>query len=127
MKTITLNIGLNTNDGGKVPIHEAINCLNFCGVQILESRVVNSPNGDDQTLIIVTNARDINQPTVYELAQQLRQDCIAISNGKRGELIGPNAAKWGQFNKDFFIQFNPQKFVELPPGPNLIEALRRIR
>jgi len=44
---------------------------------------------------------------VYRLAVILDQDCIAVSGHDTtvGELIGPNAKAWGDFNTEFFITF----------------------
>jgi sugar phosphate isomerase/epimerase len=44
----------------------------------------------------------------HALAQHLNQDCIAVYDPARqhGELIGPNAEKWGAFNPAFFLQLD---------------------
>jgi hypothetical protein len=40
----------------------------------------------------------------FDLCRVLEQDCVAVvdlDSGK-GELIGPNAAAWGEFNPEYF-------------------------
>ncbi len=58
---------------------------------------------------------------INALACQLRQDCIAVYNSTEffGELVGPNAAAWGDFNPDYFIRFDAAalKPLHLPRGP----------
>lgn len=108
MKTLTLNIGLQTNTGGNVPLHCAFSAL-LCRFQIKESRLAVS--NTEKTLVIVCEPRFFgNSPDqiakeLHEVCAELDQDCIAIHDGEHGELIGPNAAKWGNFNPDFFINF----------------------
>lgn len=42
---------------------------------------------------------------IRELSDMLGQDCIAVywPTIDTGELIGQNADKWGEFNKDYFL------------------------
>ena len=42
---------------------------------------------------------------VRELADALGQDCIAMYDTESGQgtLVGINADKWGEFNKDYFL------------------------
>ncbi len=69
-------------------------------------------NGPDGEVVTETAVVRINcDPRIvvgiaYELAIILNEDCIAVRfNDVRGLLVGPNAAKWGEFNPDFFIRF----------------------
>jgi hypothetical protein len=43
--------------------------------------------------------------TLYTFALQLHQDCIAIYSKitNKGFLIGEHAAKWGEFNLEYFL------------------------
>ena len=47
------------------------------------------------------------QGLVYEIANALEQDCIAvyIPRSGVGRLVGPRAGKWGEFDLDFFTSF----------------------
>ena len=44
----------------------------------------------------------------YVLAQNLEQDCIAVyfHDLDRGNLIGPNAAAWGEFDYNYFNRYD---------------------
>lgn len=105
MKTLTINIGLDTNDGGKVPLHQAVLTLNN-RFNILKSRLDVSPNGGEETLVAIVEYWSCAYvKKLHEICDLLKQDCIATFDGENGKLIGPNAAKWGNFNPDFFVQF----------------------
>lgn len=102
MKTITLNIGLDTNDGETVPLHFAF--LTLCNrFEIYHSRVDTS--GTEETIVAIVEDEGKTCELLHEICQLLKQDCIAVFDGENGELIGPNAAKWGQFNPEFFVKF----------------------
>jgi hypothetical protein len=115
MKTITLNIGLNTNDGGKVPLHLAFVALSN-RFEVIDSRVDTS--GAEETLVAVVEFDENSTLTVdkiHELCNLLQQDCIAcVINGENGELIGPNAAKWGKFDASQFVEFDADKPLVSP-------------
>ena len=56
--------------------------------------------------------RGILDEAVHGLAVSLEQDCIAVyhvdgPHTGTGELIGPRAAEWGEFNPEFFSRFDP--------------------
>ncbi len=111
MKTITLNIGLNTNDGETVPLHFAF--LTLCSrFEIYHSRVDTSGE-EDCIVAIVENEGNRTSDLLHEICQLLKQDCIAVFDGENGELIGPNAAKWGQFREEFFVPFDAPKETEV--------------
>jgi hypothetical protein len=44
---------------------------------------------------------------VYELAELMQQDCIAVYRPDDGDgiLIGPRAQAWGNFNLDYFVRY----------------------
>lgn len=77
---------------------------------ILGSRRAQS--GTEDTLIVKLNvssgAENRFRKAIFDLADDLDQDCIAAYNatGWSGELVGPNAAAWGEFNPEFFIRFD---------------------
>ena len=41
---------------------------------------------------------------VFSLSVQLDQDCIAWTYGTHGQLSGPRADAWGEFDHDFFLR-----------------------
>ena len=62
----------------------------------------------EQTAIVELHCavRGLNIETVIrELSDMLGQDCIAVywPAIDAGQLIGINADKWGEFNKDYFL------------------------
>jgi len=43
---------------------------------------------------------------IYKLAKRLDQDCIAVFvHEEFGELIGPNASAWGDFDPQYFLPY----------------------
>jgi len=105
MKTLTLNIGLDTNDGSPaIKLHWAYLLLNN-RFEVIDSRVDVSPNGGETTIVVVVEKHPDFVEKLHDLCHVANQDCIAIHDGENGELIGPNAAKWGKFNPEFFVQF----------------------
>lgn len=115
---IELNIGLDI--AGKANLQSqrdsraefALDFLRANGItqNILGARRAQSATED--TLVVELNvssgAEQRLRDTVHALAVSLEQDCIAVYNatGWSGELVGPNAAAWGEFNPDYFIRFN---------------------
>jgi hypothetical protein len=103
MTTLTLNIGLNTNDG--TPAHESITVLQYLTdngffVRNSETRESNT----EQTLVVYCDT--VHASRIYAASIALKQDCIAVSpdGGITGALIGPRADKWGwTFLPVFFL------------------------
>lgn len=103
---ITLNIGLdtNTNTNGNIGPATVLRELeNFFTVGRLGiERSTTEPTVIAQCTL--KTGHDLAR-SVTHLCHLLAQDCIAVShdNGQTGELIGPNAAKWGTFNPAYFL------------------------
>jgi hypothetical protein len=103
MTTITLNIGLETNDG--TPAHEPIAVLQWLtenGFFARASRTQESAT--EYTLIVIVDP--VPASVIYAASIALKQDCIAVSpdNGITGALIGPKSDAWGwTFNPEYFI------------------------
>lgn len=75
----------------------------------IERSSYNGPDGevDVETIVAKVNCSpEVAIAIAYRLACELEEDCVAVRfyEGK-GMLVGPNAAKWGAFNEDFFIRF----------------------
>ena len=101
---IHLNIGLNDSDGLALNVHTACLAVESYGFSILTSRVFESPTGGESVLVLSAQYRGSElYASLYALAINLRQDCIAIWNSGSGDLIGPAAEKWGEFNPAFFL------------------------
>jgi hypothetical protein len=102
MTTITLNIGLNTNDGATLALSTVAGELAELTNDFAIVRVEQSAT--EQTAIV--QATGLTARSVYHLSVVLRQNCIAVSpdGGKTGSLIGPRADAWGwSFDPKFFI------------------------
>ena len=110
---IELNIGLNVTNGDNRMCKRsdrAVLALRTLAGWITFDRRAYSQT--EETLILVCHVdaedRDEFNAVVFELSADLQQDCIAAYNatGWSGELVGPNAAAWGEFNPEFFIRFD---------------------
>ena len=114
MQILTLNIGLDTNTGESLDRLDVLTILtrNQFRVHASETR----QSATEQTLIVRGHFTD-NTPfqSIYALSLILKQDCIAVSpdDGKTGELIGPNAQSWGEFNPAYFLSFNAKDFATI--------------
>lgn len=101
-----LNIGLNVSDADgnlvrTLTAHEALCRLRECGVKVNNRAQHNSAT--ERTLVahgVVPSAMAVDS-----VARALGQDCIAVWNVEQqaGELIGPRADKWGQFDPARFL------------------------
>lgn len=103
----TLNIGLARNDG--LPdntLGETLQALSNARLikHIVTLRVAQSAT--EQTLIVKLRVAEVFKSKINLLCELLAQDCIALRGGatNAGSLQGPNAAKWGEFNPDFFLE-----------------------
>lgn len=112
-----MQIQLNFEAGNGVSTKDAIRmlCLLTAGPNQAQGRVeVCSYNGPDGDVIVETIVAKMDVSGIreafgiaYFLAVTLGQDCVAMQayDGACGYLVGPNAAKWGEFNPKFFIEF----------------------
>ena len=119
---VILNIGLaregNSNIGTGTVIREVIGAFGAAAVTFKES--------DTETTAICCVSFDNGRPmgtfhnTVHHLALLLGQQAIAVwlPDWGHGALIGPQAAKWGKFDPQFFL---------MPDGTRLSERLPAAR
>ena len=109
---IIFNIGLGTKDAaGNVGlldaeavcefVHELAGC-GFYGA-LLESRT-------EPTLVLEFDYAELRQHTSFtdvalEICERFNQDCVAVYNTalEAGQLIGPRAEAWGDFNPGYFF------------------------
>jgi hypothetical protein len=99
-----LNIGhAIASSGAQHTLAQIVQTVERLGVNIAQVNVVES----DTETTTVLRTPVIDRQTVFTLAVVLGQDCIAVwhplVHGQPGELIGPDAAAWGEFNPEFFI------------------------
>lgn len=113
MKTLLLNIGLNTNDGQSLPLHTALLvCRNR--FRIINLAVHASPNGDERCLVLEIDRESWDDlvDKVHDTCRLLWQDCIAVWDSGEGQLIGPCAKKWGTFNPEFFVTLSGETLTQ---------------
>lgn len=120
---IELNIGLNIT-GRRNSLADcserAIQAIAYLNAKFKKSytrRVISEyegPNGIEleDTLVARIDAsrgnREYLMGAVYQLAVDLEQDCIAIKfSDDSGMLVGPNTGKWGEFDLNFFKDYEP--------------------
>lgn len=109
---IIYNIGLQSKDAdGNVIaldleavcefVHELANC-GFYGA-LLESRT-------EPTLVLDFDYAELREhigttKLAYRVCERFNQDCVAVYNTalEAGQLIGPRAESWGDFNPEYFF------------------------
>lgn len=104
-----LNIGEDTNNGGKVTQEKVISALHLAGALPTDLHVWLS---DSELTYVVEVPRELSQREVSDLAIVLDQDAIAYYYSGQGFLAGPRASKWGPFNPDFFLLSDGQRLSE---------------
>ena len=64
-------------------------------------------NVTEETLIVDLTVADVSRfnDVVYVLSEKLVQDCISLYDETvdAGELIGPKATLWGNWNREYFV------------------------
>jgi hypothetical protein len=70
-----------------------------------ERDVIKQSTTEHTSIIIVHDADSLLCTFLHDLADALAQDCIAVyyPEQDKGYLIGRNADKWGEFNKEYFL------------------------
>lgn len=97
----------NTVQALKIPqiVSEIIADLEAIGYNVIDGRMAQSETEPTAVLYLQhDNARN----TYYQLknlASKYAQDCIALSNGTDGILLGEYNNLWGEFNPEYFIEF----------------------
>ena len=100
----TLNIGLNIGDGTrKVSPAVAMAALALAGAAVLRHTIAQSAT---EVTLVAELAEPLPRETLHAVSVVLEQDCIAQRHVDGvGELIGPRAAEWGEFNPAYFLGF----------------------
>ena len=125
---IELNIGLNVNGEVNSQLQceqrakQALQFLKQKFSSVKSATYTNQYETNDGTLVLepglfvrvstVGSIFEIDK-VIYDLAVELRQDCIAVYLPRSGvgKLIGPNADKWGKFDLTYFEQFADEFLV----------------
>jgi len=75
----------------------------FPAARDMKVEVIGDLNGGNEPCLYVAFSWQYrHDEAVFDLAAFAKQDCIAVVSNGRGELVGPNAESWGQFNAAFF-------------------------
>lgn len=113
---LLLNVGLSRNDSRPDnTILRTVAVLNQCGFMIHHASIQYSTT--EPTLVAeVRVLRPATLPfDLYTVAARLAQDCIAsaqqIDGNPVGALHGPEHAKWGVFNPEFFLLPNAKEYA----------------
>ena len=97
----------NTVQALRIPqiVSEIIADFEAIGYNVIDGRMAQSETEPTAVLYLQhDNARN----TYYQLknlASKYAQDCIALTNGTDGTLLGEYNHLWGEFNPEYFIEF----------------------
>jgi hypothetical protein len=110
--TYYLNIGLAPSKHAPVGVpvqnpQEVVDTLRLVGFAVLSAEVQTS--GTEETVVAVVQRHPRLFPNIHSVLESVcyvhAQDCIAAwsPDAELGELIGPRAADWGTFKREFFL------------------------
>lgn len=113
---ITLNIGLREGTNGplilpQLALAKALHILGHCDIKVKCFRYRVQQSATEPTLILNLTLAGSTFRTVQAIetmCRQLNQEAIAVFVHEldRGFIYGPNAAAWGAFNTEFFLQLD---------------------
>lgn len=111
MTTCILNIGTRCTDGAELSQTALYKALRAFGIPW--DRVDFIPSTGEDTFVVLCEVE--HDVSVDILANALDQECIALwdCHHREGRMIGPQKAKWGEFDPALFI---------LPSGCTLASA-----
>lgn len=105
--TYILNIGLAREGQENLKPLNVLRAVKNFGFPVASAAVY--PSDTEQALVVSVPAGSVLHHhflrDVAALADTLGQDCVAVyytATGK-GQLIGPRAEKWGEFNPEYFL------------------------
>lgn len=112
MSKLILNIGLAT-DATAFLAAKVVEQILIANGYLIHRRAVRESD-TEPTLVVEVSSGHPASP--YHVADDLRQDCIAVWNPttQEGELQGPQAHKWGEFDPTRFVLFNGKRLAQQP-------------
>ncbi len=111
----TVNIGLNVPGGGTLTPEEVMAALTAAGVNVKQSTIHQS---DTEQTVVAELDRALTPEEGNAVAVALGQEAVAQHTGnKQGALYGPNAAAWGDFTPEFYLNLDGSRLAE-PAAPN---------
>lgn len=114
-----LNVGLERNDGqGTIPGRQVTNTLmdmlGVYGFRLAKLALRYEQSNTEMTAVFkcavhAEGAEEQVRTAFYKALDRMStatyQDCVAVVLDGEGSLVGPQAAKWGEFNPDYFINY----------------------
>ena len=99
-----LNIGLKTNTGEDLNATATLTTIEAAGFKVIAQSLEFS-NTELTLVLLCKGPQGAYRIKIEDLCKTLKQDCIAAydMDRKYGDLIGPKAAEWGEFNPAFFL------------------------
>lgn len=109
---LILNIGLMAPDGTEIAATAALRAMRAASIVWATARQHQSST--ENTLVVECDTTD---DRVDLVACWLEQDCIAVWDRmhREGRMIGPRAAKWGEFDPSQFLLPNGSRLSEARP------------
>jgi len=106
---IEINIGMNVNGVKTLSTAEICKTVEDYGFEIFSLWIVQSDS--EPTVVFATEIDESKEKwksDLFDVALALCQECIAVFDPEsgNGELIGPRAEKWGEFNPHYFFRLD---------------------
>jgi hypothetical protein len=110
LTNLLLNIGLARGDGGNISVGTVLREVYQAGKLVTYAA---HHSDTEQTVIAFVSIEGDYPAKINHLCVLWGQDCIAAYNPvtKAGELIGPKAAEWGEFNPEFFVLLDGSRLI----------------
>lgn len=91
----------------KIPqiISEIIADFEAIGFNVIDGRIAQSQTEPTAVLYLQHGNAKNTYHELKKLSSKYAQDCIALSNGSAGILLGEYSHIWGDFNSEYFIEF----------------------
>ena len=108
---LVLNIGLAREGNSNIGVGTVLREIYRVGKLVTYS--VHHSDTEATVVAFVAAGSDYRAQVEF-LSVLLSQDCIAVYDvdTKAGELIGPKAAEWGEFNPEYFVLFDGSRLVQ---------------
>jgi len=124
--TLLLNIGLNVAGQPPLSVNEALAALKAERISVMAYAQHNSAS--EPTLVaqvLLPQAPDTRHAAsegdfgaLNRVSLRLKQEAIAfwLPDARVGSLVGPEAAKWGPFNPEYFLTLDGRKLSDVLKG-----------
>lgn len=112
---LLLNIGLERQGKPNSKAQDVVNELFTAGF-IVEAHTVQQSDTEPPVVALVRPPKFMVDERINSISSTLMQECIAVYDtvSAQGRLVGPKAAKWGEFNADYFFLLNGDRLGNNP-------------